>query len=173
MKTLNSFELGIAFSFGFLFTAIPVYLFLSLTVIPEWVAAFLSQCFLGLLGWNFTLTWTGGFPVLSNGFYSVQIIGLCSGVLEISVLAGVIFASMDVSFKKRVEGFVLSVFFIEFLNTSRIVLSVLALGSKSFVFFHDFLFRLTLIIGIVLFYFFWYVLVEKQDFSRLTRNNNF
>ena len=102
---------------------------------------------------------------MTNGLYSVQIVSLCSGVLEISVLAGIILASMDVSFRKRLEGIAFGVVFIEFINVSRIVLSVLALGSGSFVFFHDFLFRLTLIIGIVMFYFFWYVLVEKQGFG--------
>ncbi len=163
-KSPSQLELAVAFTFGFLFISIPLYLFLNLTVIPEWLAAFLSQGLLSLLGYGFLFSWSGGFPVLSNGVYSVQIISLCSGVLEISVLAGIILASMDVSFKNRLKGFALSVFFVEVINVSRIVLSVLAMGSEAFVFFHDFLFRLTLIIGIVLFYFFWYVLVEKQGF---------
>jgi exosortase/archaeosortase family protein len=163
---IESLDLAIAFSFGFLFIAMPLYLFLNLTVIPEFIAAFLSQVLLSLFGQSFIMGWAGGFPILTNGFYSVQIIGLCSGILEISVLAGIIFASMDVSFRNRVKGFVLGIFFIEIINVFRIVLSVLALGSNSFVFFHDFLFRLTLIIGIVMFYFFWYVLVEKQGFKK-------
>lgn len=171
-KIPSQIELAVAFTFGFLFISIPLYLFLNLTVIPEWIAAFISQGLLNLIGQNFIFSWSGGFPVLSNGVYSVQIISLCSGVLEISVLAGIISASMDVSFKNRLKGFALSIFFVEIINVSRIVLSILAMGSDTFVFFHDFLFRLTLIIGVVLFYFFWYVLVEKQGFKRFKPKNS-
>lgn len=99
-------------------------------------------------------------PSIVVGPVTAQITNLCAGDIEIALLFAIILATWDRSWRKRFWGCVFGFITIMVLNPLR-VFAVLAVGHySSWVwadFTHDILFRLTLLIVIVVYYFIWYV----------------
>lgn len=91
---------------------------------------------------------------------TAQITNLCAGDIEIAMLFAIILATWDRTWRKRFWGCVFGFITIMILNPLR-VFAVLSVGHySSWVwadFTHDILFRLTLLIVIVVYYFIWYV----------------
>lgn len=162
----NKGELEKAVKFVLLFALIAIasYLLLNYTPLKRFfgtMAAESSQTFLNALG---TPSQIG---LLENGNYYIETQDLlaelneaCAALVEIAVLAGIVFASFEKSLKERMRGFVLGLVLLLLFNPLRISLSVLFLDPLV----HDVLFRVMLVITIIVFYAWWYY--GKRVFSR-------
>ncbi len=138
-----------------LFIALPLYLLFSSTTFLHEIAARLSQVFLSLLGKASVLSFNG-VPFLQVENLSVEISNLCSGGLELALLAGFILASKDRTKKHRAKGLVAGFLFFTVFNAARIAFTVNSFGTVWFEPLHEALFRVVLIIGLVTFYAIWY-----------------
>ena len=102
-----------------------------------------------------------GEPVVIElaGGPNIVISYLCTGLLEVIVLASVIIASLGIPINKRIIGVALGTAAAFFVNLARILATIYFLYSSSaetVEFFHDIFFRLTLFITIFLFYAIWF-----------------
>ncbi|MGC9114141.1 MAG: hypothetical protein ACP5IG_03605 [Candidatus Micrarchaeia archaeon] len=102
--------------------------------------------------------------VLSAGVVDAEFSGLCSGKLELAVLLGVLVASRDRSWAARVLGFLCGVVVVFCFNVFRVVASLLASGSAWLGLVHDFLFRASLVLVVVVFYWAWYSWLSRTRF---------
>lgn len=146
-----------AFEF-FIYTlaiALPLYLLFSSTTFLHEIAARGAQFFLSLLGKTATLVFNGVPHLLLPGL-DVEINNLCSGGLELALLAGFIIASKDRNKEHRAKGLAAGFIFFIFFNAARIAFTVNSFGTPWFEPLHEALFRAVLIIGLVTFYAVWY-----------------
>jgi len=89
---------------------------------------------------------------------------LCSGDIEIALLASLLVASIDVLLIWRVVGALLGAGFLLLLNPLRIAITLQITkgsGMEAGDFYHSLIFRLFLFVVLVLYYFAWYRLVAK------------
>ena len=97
--------------------------------------------------------------IILNGL-NAQITDLCAGDIEMSLLFAAILSTWDRTWKNRIFGVIIGFLFIVIINIIRVFL-VLLVGFYTNLqwadFTHDVLFRLTLIIVIVVYYYVWYV----------------
>ncbi len=170
-RTKKSNTLKLAFKFVSLFLALFIgsYFLLSLTNFPNYLAAITSQLVLQLFfGMDSSLVLNQAFPIIQTPNLLAQIIDLCSGKIEIAVLAGIIFSSFEKRMDYRIKGFLVGLFVMLTFNAFRIALTIYLfdLGNLEWsAIFHDLLFRIFLIIVIVSYYAIWYF----YDFPRKTR----
>lgn len=90
---------------------------------------------------------------------------LCTGVLEMIVLASAILASFGVSWKKKLQGILAAIVLGVIFNLLRIVLTInIILGQEGQIveFTHDLLFRVILFVYIVGFYVLWFYWAERK-----------
>lgn len=102
----------------------------------------------------------------------IEISPLCSGLLEMILLASAIIVTPTASIRKKTIGIITGVFILYTFNLVRIVVTLLQLEHASFSFAeitHDILFRVILIIGFALLYSAW--LNSKTIRSYLHANN--
>ena len=122
-----------------------------------------ANMLLNLFGVPSTLSF-GAEPLIIIGNITAQITNLCAGDLEIILLTAIIISTFDRTIRQRIIGILIGLFLILILNPIRIFI-VLAVGYYSSWqwadFTHDVLFRLTLLITIVLYYYIWYVKYDK------------
>lgn len=149
------------FTLGFALSASAAYFILYLTgnLLSE-IAARCSE----MVGKSFveqiTYASTEGFPHLqgiANGVaFDAEISELCSGKLELAVMAGLLLASRDKPLAERMKGIALGAFLLLAFNPFRIALTLASVGTPYLAIVHDALFRVSLVILLVVFYAFWY-----------------
>ncbi|MFA5930879.1 MAG: exosortase/archaeosortase family protein [archaeon] len=91
---------------------------------------------------------------------------LCTGILEIIVLASAILASFGVSWKKKLQGILVAIILGVIFNLLRIVITVnIILGQEGQIveFTHDLLFRVILFVYIVGFYVLWFYWANGKE----------
>lgn len=93
---------------------------------------------------------------VGGSFFDAEINDLCSGRLELAVMAGLVFASRDKKFLERIKGIFLGAILLLVFNPFRIFLTLSSVGTPFLFLVHDVLFRLSLIIVLVTFYALWY-----------------
>jgi len=109
---------------------------------------------------SFAVYSASGFPQLSgvaNGVaFTAQINGLCSGRLELAVMAGLVLASRDRSVRQRLKGILSGAILLLLFNPLRISLTLSSIGTPFLAIVHDALFRISLVLLLVVFYAFWH-----------------
>ena len=151
-----------AFKFVSLFFGLFIigYFALSLTKIPNYVAAITSQFVLSaFFGADSILTYSSSVPVISIHSLNANILDLCSGAIEIAVMFGIIFSSLEKKMRYRIWGFAIGLLTLLSFNAFRIATTIyyFDLGNLEWsAALHDFLFRIFLIIIIVTYYAIWY-----------------
>ncbi|MFH1443241.1 MAG: exosortase/archaeosortase family protein [Candidatus Micrarchaeota archaeon] len=144
----------------FLLLFISSYFLLSLTPFPNHIAAIGSQLSLKLLfGLDSSIDYSSQFPQIRTPNISASILDLCSGALEIAVMFGIIFASMEKKISYRIKGFVAGLLLLLIFNSLRISTTIyyFNLGAIEWsAALHDFLFRIFLIVILVTYYAIWY-----------------
>jgi exosortase/archaeosortase family protein len=112
----------------------------------------------------------------------INIINLCTGILEIIILISAILASIGISFRDKLVGISISIFAGIIFNLIRIwiTINIILLGNIGFAeFVHGFLFKLILFLYIIGFYvtwFYWtqnkeYLFQTKEQFSKKSKKN--
>lgn len=124
-----------------------------------------SSILLSVTG-NFAFVSDGQNPIVTFPAGQAEIIDLCSGSLELVIMAAIIFATWDAGLRKRAYGFLMGAVFILVINPLRIAVTLLFAVYAGWNFaelIHGFLFKLTLLIVIAGFYYLWYYkfMVEK------------
>ncbi|MEK6954253.1 MAG: exosortase/archaeosortase family protein [Candidatus Micrarchaeota archaeon] len=159
-RKVNNLYLTFKFVSLFLALSLFAYLVLSLTNIPNLVAAYTSQLALKVFfNLNSALILNGQFPLIQTPNLLAQIVDLCSGKIELAVMFGIIFASFEKRMGYRVKGFLLGVLVMLAFNAIRIATTIyyFDVGALEWTAaLHDFLFRMFLIIVIVTYYAIWY-----------------
>jgi len=123
------------------------------------ITAMLSSVVLNLLGIPSVMI-SGVPPIITAGALTAQIVPLCVGDIELAVLIAAILSTADRKWKERIHGAVMAIVFVFIINPIRIALTLGAgawLGIDAMVFLHTFLFRLTLLVVLVVFYAAWYL----------------
>lgn len=142
-----------------LFGAISYFL-LSLTNIPNLIAAYSSQFMLKMIySLDSLLVLSGQFPLLKTPNLTAQIVDLCSGKIELAVMFGIIFASFEKKLNYRIWGFLAGLFVMLLFNSIRISTTIYLFDIGNLEWsaaLHDFLFRMFLIVVIVTYYAIWY-----------------
>lgn len=98
-------------------------------------------------------------------FITVLITELCTGLLEFSIVASAVLATSEVSWKKRIIGFIGAAIITALFNFARITFVLLALinsGIQQAELAHDLLFRISLLFVIVGYYALWFYLSVKK-----------
>jgi len=119
----------------------------------------------------------GGNPamiLLSTG-HIISISFLCTGLLEIGVLAAAILASSGISWGKRIAGVFVAAFFAHAFNLARIVTTVFAAIEQPphiAELAHDVLFRATLFIVVFVIYFAWFAFATGKLQQKLGKRIN-
>jgi len=91
---------------------------------------------------------------------------LCTGILEIIILASAILASFGISLRKRIYGTIGAIIAGFLFNLIRIIITliiILTQDAQTFELAHDFLFRITLFVYITIFYVLWFYWAEKKS----------
>lgn len=89
----------------------------------------------------------------------INIVGLCTGTLEIIILVGAILATLGISFKKKLIGIIIGIIVGIIFNLLRIfvTINIILFNNIEFAeFMHDFLFRIILFVYITGFYVVWF-----------------
>ncbi|MFH0971868.1 MAG: exosortase/archaeosortase family protein [Candidatus Micrarchaeota archaeon] len=151
----------LAFKFLALFLVLAgiAYFALSLTQIPNHIAAYSSQLLLKIAFNIDSSIAIRQFPVIQTPNLSAQIIDLCSGSLELAILFGIVFGSFEKKMNYRINGFLVGMLVLLAFNAVRISTSIYFLhygGLEWGVAVHDVLFRIFLIVVIVTYYSIWY-----------------
>jgi len=132
----------------------------------EHFTALLCAFAFSLFGYSSNIILGEPVQILVNGKYLIEISYLCTGLLESTIITSAILASFGISIRKRVVGILAGIFFVNFLNVLRIALTVHAIVTSQNVayidFIHNFLFRLTLFVGIACYYAAWFLLATSN-----------
>jgi exosortase/archaeosortase family protein len=114
---------------------------------------------LGLLGVPTILQFLAE-PSIIVGKLTAQITNLCAGDIEIILMTAIILSTFDRSWRQRLFGVLGGILIVLIINPLRIA-AVIAVGYYSSWqwadFTHDVLFRLTLLVVIVGYYYIWYI----------------
>ncbi|MFH0714499.1 MAG: exosortase/archaeosortase family protein [Candidatus Diapherotrites archaeon] len=141
----------IVFYFGIVLNVIGVQPF-------EQFTAYSASLALNALGQH-TTVYAGFEPVqVLVGESHIELSELCTGMLETILLAVAIFATFEISRKKRTIGIVVGVIAAQAFNVLRVIGSVMNIVSTNQGFAeltHDVLFRISLLIVIAGFYYIW------------------
>jgi len=153
----------------FLVVSFAAWLVLSATTLPNEVAAHSSNALLSLFGKSGQVE-QDGVPhlVFSEGVLSpkkidAEVSELCSGALELAVLFGIIVASEDRSWRKRVAGLLGALAFVLVFNPIRIAVTLLYADSAWLSAVHEVGFRVSLVVLIVFYYAVWYYWLSGGD----------
>lgn len=119
-------------------------------------AAKASQAGLAAFGEQTTYS-EGAYPQLTSAKFNATINDVCSGGIELIVLFGIIFASIERPMRDRIKGFLMGVVVLVVFNIIRITATLLFLSE----FLHSILFRITLILVIVGYYWYWLTVMSK------------
>ena len=122
-----------------------------------------AHVLLGLIGVPAQLVF-GLEPTIIINSISAQITNLCAGDVEIALLMAIILATWDRTWRQRAFGCIFGLLLIFIVNPIRItiVLGTGYYGNWGIAnFAHDVLFRISLLIIIVLYYYIWYVKYES------------
>ncbi|MBI5224438.1 exosortase/archaeosortase family protein [Candidatus Micrarchaeota archaeon] len=156
----NSWYLAFKFiSLSFILT-LSLNFAISITNIPNIIAAYTSKLFLNtLFGIDASVLLNADFPIIQTQNLTAIIIDLCSGKLEIAILFGIIFASFEKKTNYKIKGFAVGVLLLLIFNAIRISTTIYFFDSGNIqwsAIFHDLLFRMFLVIIIVTYYAIWY-----------------
>lgn len=91
---------------------------------------------------------------------------LCTGLLEIIILASTILATFGVKLKEKIEGIIVAIIVGFIFNLIRIMITIsiiLTQNAQTFELAHDLLFRATLFLYIVIFYVIWFSWSIKKN----------
>ncbi|MEW5954987.1 MAG: exosortase/archaeosortase family protein [Candidatus Micrarchaeota archaeon] len=161
---------AIRFVTVFLAVSFVAWLVLSATALPNVVAAHSSNALLSLFGTAGQVSFADGVPhlvfaegVLSSKAVDAEVSGLCSGALELAVLLGIIAASEDRSWRKRVLGALGAVAVVLVFNPLRIAVTLLYADSAWLSAVHEVGFRVSLVVLIVFYYAVWYHWLSGGD----------
>ncbi|MDO8538099.1 MAG: exosortase/archaeosortase family protein [archaeon] len=148
--------------FYILFTLIFRFIF-SIQLIEFWTAQITLKIF-EALGYSGTIV--QGEPVqIIFPFIVVHITELCTGILEFSIVASAILATLEVSWKKRIIGALGAGIITGLFNFARItivLLALISLGISEAELAHDVLFRISLLFVIIGYYALWFYLSVKK-----------
>ena len=167
MKKRNKKMLAQALKFiaGFLVffaVAYALVFFTPLNHALKTTAAYSTQAVLTAAGVQTTASFPDN-PHLANSEFDAEFVDLCGGGLELAVLIGVILATWDRSWRQRLYGAGLGVFVLLALNPLRIAVTLLLFDAEQAALselFHGFLFRFSLILLIVGYYYIWYLKIS-------------
>ena len=98
-------------------------------------------------------------------FITVLITELCTGLLEFSIVASAVLATTEVSWKKRIIGFIgagIVTILFNFARISFVLLAFINSGIQQAELAHDLLFRISLLFVIVGYYALWFYLSVKK-----------
>lgn len=130
---------------------------INLYALKSAIAGF-SNFFLHIIGVPSTLMF-GAEPTIVVGNINAQITNLCAGNIEIALLPAIILATWDRPWRKRLWGVAFGLALIFVVNITRIT-TVLGIGFyagwQTADVMHNLLFRISLIIIILLYYYVWY-----------------
>jgi exosortase/archaeosortase family protein len=90
--------------------------------------------------------------------YKIEISPLCSGLLEVCLLAGAVMATKGKKWKSKLKGIVVGIVLLQTFNVIRITATIMQLNHTSIefaTFTHDVLFRIVLLIGFAILYGAW------------------
>ena len=102
---------------------------------------------------------------IQNGDFEALIIPLCTGYLEMVVLAGLIVASEDRTVRSRLIGIIGGFLVIFFINPFRVAWTISIIRSSSLdtaMFAHDVMFKLFLFVFLVGYYILWYIFLRNK-----------
>lgn len=102
---------------------------------------------------------------IQNEGFEALIIPLCTGYLEMVVLAGLILASEDRTMRNRAFGVIggfLTVFFINPFRVAFTIMIIRASNLETAIFAHDIMFRVFLFALLVGYYTLWYVFLRNK-----------
>ncbi len=178
MNSLNRVEKIIqAIKFLAIFLLIFTVLYSSINfylISVELIYSNTSASILELLGFKGSITVKESLNSVWIVFPSIiiQISFLCSGLIELFVLISAVLASINTKLEKRVIGVLWSLPTIFVFNNARIVITSLILFNSSLEFAdlaHNFLFRASLLIVIVGFYWIWFYWAEKGSLPLISK----
>ena len=136
---------------------------LSIQLVESWTAGITLKIFESL---GFSGKIVSGEPVqIIFPFITVIISELCTGILEFSIAASAILATVEVSWKKRILGVIGAGIATAVFNFARITLVLLALisfGIQRAELAHDVLFRVSLLLVIIGYYALWFYLSSRK-----------
>lgn len=124
------------------------------------VVAVASKEILNFFGNNFALDGVN----LINNQLDVEINDLCAGTTELAMIFAAIMASYDVEIKKRLQGVIVGMSLVLVLNPIRISTTIIAFQKSEIIgaIMHDFLFRISLILTVIVYYMLWYNVSVKR-----------
>ena len=102
---------------------------------------------------------------IQNEAFEALIIPLCTGYLEIVVLAGLIVASEDRTLRSRIFGMIGGFLAIFFINPFRVAWTIGIIRSSSLdtaMFAHDVMFKVFLFVFLVGYYVLWYIFLRNK-----------
>ncbi|MEK6843208.1 MAG: exosortase/archaeosortase family protein [Candidatus Micrarchaeota archaeon] len=159
-KKDNSWYLAFKFISLFFILTLAFNFAISLTQIPNLIAAYSSKLFLnGLFGIDANILQNLDFPIIQTPNLTAIIVDLCSGKLELAILFGIIFASFEKKMDYKIKGFIIGGLLLILFNALRISTIIYFFDSRNIewsAIFHDLLFRIFLVIIIVTYYAIWY-----------------
>ena len=129
------------------------------------IAVYSTQAVLSLAGMQTTVSFPDD-PHLANSVFDAEFIDLCGGGLELAVLTGVILATWDRSWRQRAFGAVLGLLVLLIINPLRIAVTLLLFNAEQAAlseFFHSVLFRASLLLVIIGFYYVWYLKLSVEN----------
>jgi exosortase/archaeosortase family protein len=130
------------------------------------IAAGSSALLLDVSGKQATVDYAFSDPVIYLDGVSARIADYCSAGIEVAVLFGIVFASEDRTFKRRLAGFAAGTLLILVFNAIRIFLVLYFFSSSSPTIssiLHDVLFRASIVVFLATFYAVWYYWDGPQD----------
>ncbi|MEM4662944.1 MAG: archaeosortase/exosortase family protein [Candidatus Diapherotrites archaeon] len=161
LVTASKFLLVFVFSFlilSFIFYS----LFLEITA---HVIAIIASKLLGIFGYSSEVILGEPVIIIVNAKYMIEISYLCTGLLETAVIISAILASFGIDLKKRGLGVIIGIIFVNSLNIFRILVTIFAItntqDSVYLEFIHNVLFKVTLFVGIALYYAIWFGLATN------------
>lgn len=166
-KLLGEGKRGLEFLAIFVLVFLPSYWLFNtfLDYYLKMLTTILSGFLLNLFGANSAAAFDGSWRLSSSAF-NAEIVSLCAGALEVSVLAGICFATLDRSLLQRFYGFLFgSVILVFVLNPLRIAITLLLFSPSApewSELVHGILFRVVLITAIVGWYSLWYLKLSRK-----------
>ncbi|MEM4598880.1 MAG: exosortase/archaeosortase family protein [Candidatus Diapherotrites archaeon] len=146
-----------------------IFYFLPLEIF-EFLTAKTTATVLEILGYSAEVLFGEPAKIIVNSKHNIEISYLCTGLLETTLIISAIAASAGISIKKRAIGALVGVAFVNALNILRIVATIVAIANLNDIgtvdFIHNVLFRVTLFVGIALYYAAWFF-ISTRDFSSI------
>ena len=171
LSNLVTFAFLFILSFGlFLFLLLP-----ALEPLWEWNGVFSAGSASLLLSFTGIESSVSGNIItmaVGEAVVDFQISQICSGDVEIALLFGLMLASFDIGFWKRVLGWVAGSIIIVIINPLRIALTLWltsTMGMENGEFIHSVVFRFFLFVLLIAIYFGWYSMSKREQGSGMER----